>query len=72
MYKRQLPENHDASSRAAALVYTRETEIVTTGVLYEVSEPTLLDRLDAIKKSALAGKPAPTVADVIRTFQPSF
>jgi 2-oxoglutarate ferredoxin oxidoreductase subunit beta len=70
--QRQLPENHDASSRAAALTYTREAEFMTTGVLYDVSEPTLLDRLAAVKVTALAGKPQPTVADIIRTFQPSF
>jgi len=70
--QRQLPENHDASSRAAALMYTRETEFMTTGVLYDVSEPTLLDRLAAVKVTALAGKPQPTVADIIRSFQPSF
>jgi len=53
-------------------MYTRETEFMTTGVLYDVSEPTLLDRLAAVKVTALAGKPQPTVADIIRSFQPSF
>jgi len=70
--QRQLPEGHDASSRAAALLYTRETEFVTTGVLYDVSEPTFLERLKAVKVNALAGKPQSTVADIIRSFQPSF
>jgi len=70
--QKQLPPDHDPTSRAAALVYTRETEVVTTGVLYEIAQPSYIDRLDAIKKTALAGKPAPTVADVISTFQPSF
>lgn len=70
--QRVLPADHDASSRAAALVYTRETEFVTTGVLFEVDEPSFLERLAGVKKTALAGKPAPTVADVIKTFQPSF
>jgi 2-oxoglutarate ferredoxin oxidoreductase subunit beta len=70
--QRQLPEDHDPTSRPAALAYTREKEFVTTGVLYEVAEPSFLDRLAAVKVTALAGKPAPTVADVIRTFQPSF
>ena len=45
---------------------------MTTGVLYDVSEPTLLDRLAAVKVTALAGKPQPTVADIISSFQPSF
>jgi 2-oxoglutarate/2-oxoacid ferredoxin oxidoreductase subunit beta len=70
--QRQLPENHDATSRPAALAYTRETEFVTTGVLYEVHQPSFLERLAAVKVTALAGKPSPTVADVIKTFQPSF
>jgi hypothetical protein len=70
--QRQLPEDHDPTSRPAALAYTREREFVTTGVLYEVAEPSFLDRLAAVKVTALAGMPAPTVADVIKTFQPSF
>jgi len=45
---------------------------VTTGVLYDVSEPTLLDRLATVKVNALAGKPQSTVADIIKSFQPSF
>jgi len=70
--QRPLPEDHDRTSRQAAIAYTRETEFVTTGVLYEVHGPSLLDRLGAVKATALADKPAPTVADVIRTFLPSF
>ena len=70
--QRQLPEDHDPTSRPAALAYTREKEFMTTGVLYEVHEPSFLDRLAAVKVTALSGKPAPTVADVIKTFQPSF
>jgi hypothetical protein len=45
---------------------------VTTGVLYEIVQPSYLERLADIKKIALAGKPAPTVADIIKTFEPSF
>ena len=71
-FQRPLPDNHDASSRAAALMYTREAEFVTTGVLYEVSEPTLLDRLGTVKVNALAGNPQSTVQDIIKSFQPSF
>ncbi|HSB63363.1 MAG TPA: 2-oxoacid:ferredoxin oxidoreductase subunit beta [Thermoanaerobaculia bacterium] len=70
--QRPLPEGHDRTSRQAAIAYTREVEFLTTGVLYEVQGPSLLDRLNAVKASALAGKPSPTVADVIKTFQPSF
>lgn len=70
--QRSVPENHDATSRQAAIAYTREAEFMTTGVLYEVRGPSFLDRLNAVKVTALAGKPSPTVADVIKTFQPSF
>jgi 2-oxoglutarate ferredoxin oxidoreductase subunit beta len=70
--QKHLPEDHDPTSRTAALAYTRETEVVTTGVLYDIAQPSYIDRLDAIKKTALAGKPAPTVADIIKTFEPSF
>ncbi|HEX5854966.1 MAG TPA: 2-oxoacid:ferredoxin oxidoreductase subunit beta [Thermoanaerobaculia bacterium] len=70
--QKQLPPGHDPTSRAAALVYTRETEVVTTGVLYEIVQPSYLDRLATVKVNALAGKPQSTVADIIKTFQPSF
>ena len=36
-----LPPDHDRADRAAALRYTRETDILTTGVLYEVRQPSL-------------------------------
>jgi len=34
--QRSLPADHDPGDRAAALRYTREAEVLTTGVLYEV------------------------------------
>ncbi|HTS02748.1 MAG TPA: thiamine pyrophosphate-dependent enzyme, partial [Thermoanaerobaculia bacterium] len=69
---RPIPAGHDASSRIEAFRYTRETEVLSTGVLYEVKTPSLNDRLDAIKKSARGDAPASTVADIVRTFLPSF
>jgi 2-oxoglutarate ferredoxin oxidoreductase subunit beta len=67
-----LPLSHDPTSRAAALCYTRETDVMTTGVLYEVKKPSFLDRLDEIKRVARGDAPMPTTEDVIRTFLPAF
>jgi len=41
--QRSLPADHDPGGRAAAIRYTREAEVLTTGVLYEVEEPTFID-----------------------------
>jgi len=67
-----LPADHDRSSRHEALKFTRETDVLSTGVLYEVKSPSMLDRLDGIKKSARPGGPEATVQDIIKTFLPSF
>jgi 2-oxoglutarate/2-oxoacid ferredoxin oxidoreductase subunit beta len=69
---RQLPENHDFTSRAEALRYTREADVMTTGILYEVHEPSLLDRLDEIKKKASGTRPAPTTRALLERFYPKF
>jgi 2-oxoglutarate/2-oxoacid ferredoxin oxidoreductase subunit beta len=69
---RYVPAEHDRTSRQAALAYTRETEVLTTGVLYEVHEPSLLDRLNEIKKAASAGRPAPTTRQLLERFYPRF
>ncbi len=69
---RPIPETHDRTSRREAILYRRETDVLTTGVLYEVMQPSFLDRLDAVKKAARPSGPAPTVPDVIKTFLPSF
>jgi len=69
---RPLPQDHDRSSRHEALKFTRETDVLSTGVLYEVKTPSLNDRLDAIKVTARAGAPMVTVPEIVRTFLPSF
>jgi len=69
---RTVPADHDHTDRAAALTYTRETEVLTTGVLYEIAQPSLLDRLRTVEEIALKGRPRPTVKDVISTFYPAF
>ena len=67
---RYLPEDHDVTDRTAALRYVREKDVVTTGVLYRVQEPTLGDQLEHIRMVAQGDKPAPTTEDIINHFMP--
>ena len=67
-----LPEDHDPSKRSNAIAYTRETDVMTTGVLYEVEVPTMIDRVEAIKKNAMGDKPAISTKEILKNFYPSF
>ncbi len=67
-----LPEDHDPTDRTAALRYTRETDVLTTGVLYKVDQPSLVDRLNHVKALAQGDGPVPTTQDILKTFFPSF
>ena len=69
---RSLPEGYDRRSRAAASAYTRETEALTTGVLYEAHEPSLLDRLEAQRTKAMEGYEGLTTERVLKVFNPPF
>ncbi len=70
---RSLPEGYDRSNRASSAPYTRETETLTTGVLYEVQQPSLVDRLTDLKVRAQAGRTGPVTTDeVLRSFMPAF
>ncbi len=69
---RHLPEDHDPSHRASAVQYTREKGVLTTGVLYHKPRPSLIDRMQEIKKKAQAGGPRPTTREILETFYPSF
>ena len=64
-----IPADHDPSSRAEAIKYTREKDVMTLGVLYEVQLPSLTDRLGDLKKRAKKDPP-PTTQDIVRTFLP--
>lgn len=68
---RALPANHDPSDRSAALAYTRETEVVTTGVLFEVNRPSFLDEITRVRESALASSEIRSTAEIFRTFFPA-
>ena len=65
-----LPADHEVTDRAAALRYTREKDVVTTGVLYEVRQPSLVERMDEVRRKALEiGRVAGT-ADILAAFAP--
>jgi 2-oxoglutarate ferredoxin oxidoreductase subunit beta len=67
-----LPADHDRKSRAAALAYTRETDSLTTGVLYEVREPSLVERIEEVRAKAMKAGPVTSTADLLRAFAPAF
>jgi 2-oxoglutarate ferredoxin oxidoreductase subunit beta len=67
-----LPEDHDPSKRASAIAFTREKDVLTTGVLYSVETPSMVDRLEVIKEEAKGDKPAPSTKEILSTFYPSF
>ncbi|MHB0969870.1 MAG: 2-oxoacid:ferredoxin oxidoreductase subunit beta [Thermoanaerobaculia bacterium] len=69
---RYLPEDHDRTSRTAALQYTREIEHLTVGVLYEIDKPSLLDQIGGINERAKAWGPTPTTKKMLEGFYPSF
>jgi len=67
-----LPADHDRTDRAAALKYTRETDTLTTGVLYQVEQPSLLDRLSAIRRKAQSSGPVAGTQEILASFAPAF
>ena len=67
-----IPEDHDRTKRRAAVQYTREKGVLTTGVLYEVETPSLVDRLEEMKQHAMAGRKEPTTREILDTFFPKF
>ena len=58
--------------RAAALAYTRETDSLTTGVLYQVREPSLVERIQEVRSKAVAAGAVTGTADILRAFAPGF
>lgn len=68
---RAIPANHDPSDRSAAFAYTRETEVVTTGVLFEVTRPSFLDEITRVRESAQASSDIRSTAEIFRTFFPA-
>jgi len=68
---RPIPAGHDATSRAAALLLTDERDALTTGVLYAVERPSLLDELAEIERRARGDAPPPLRSEFLRPFQPA-
>jgi 2-oxoglutarate ferredoxin oxidoreductase subunit beta len=70
--QRSLPADHDRRDRAAALRYTREAEFLTTGVLYEIEEPSFIDRLEQVRIRAREAGAISTVAEILEGLAPAF
>lgn len=68
---RPLPADHDRTSRDAAMRFCNEDEVLTTGVLYEVTRPTLLDELIDIEHRARGDSPLPAQKDLLSRFRPT-
>ncbi|MCL4808469.1 MAG: hypothetical protein KJ062_11885, partial [Thermoanaerobaculia bacterium] len=69
---RSLPEGYARFNRSAAFSFTREKDVLTTGVLYEAHEPSLLDRLEGQRVKAMEGHEGLTTAEVLKVFVPPF
>ena len=60
----------DVTDRAAALRYTREKDAVTTGVLYEVRQPSLVERMDEVRNRAREVGEVTSTAGILAAFAP--
>ena len=67
---RRIPDGHDRTDRSAAVKYTRETTVLTTGVLYEVEQLSLGDHLAALKTIAKGFDLEPSTRQILETFYP--
>ena len=67
--QQSVPEGHDATDRSAAIRLTREVDVMSVGVLYEVHQPTINESLHEIRKPWIE-KPA-TLEDVLTAFDPT-
>jgi 2-oxoglutarate ferredoxin oxidoreductase subunit beta len=67
-----VPADHDRTDRSAAQRYTREKDTLTTGVLYEVREPSLVDRITEVRERAQVNGPVTSTAEVLKAFAPAF
>ena len=69
---RPLPADHDASNREIAYRLTNEKGIITTGLLFESHQPTLIDEMLEVRWKAQGEKQPPTKADMLKQYTPSF
>ena len=66
-----VPPGHDVTDRAAALRYTREKDVMTTGVLYEVRQPSLVERMEEVRKKAREVGEVASTAEILAAFAPA-
>jgi 2-oxoglutarate ferredoxin oxidoreductase subunit beta len=66
-----IPADHDVTDRTAALRFTSEGEHLTTGVLYEIQRPTLIDEMMEIRDKAIGQAPPPGREEILRVFAPA-
>ena len=67
-----VPADHDRTNRDAALHYTGEQGVVTTGVLYEVARPSLVDEMLGIRWKAQGDAQPPGREAMLKVFAPAF
>lgn len=65
---RAVPAEHDRTNMPAALALTNEGGPITTGVLYDITRPTLIDETVEIRDKAIAMKKVPTKQDLLKAF----
>jgi 2-oxoglutarate/2-oxoacid ferredoxin oxidoreductase subunit beta len=65
---RAVPDGHDPTDRAAALLLTSEDHDLTAGVLYDCERTTLVESLMEIRLQARGDAETPTRSDILRTF----
>jgi 2-oxoglutarate/2-oxoacid ferredoxin oxidoreductase subunit beta len=69
---RAVPADHVVTNREAALRFTNEDAIITTGVLYDVEHPTLVEEMLEIRAKAQGIKGVPARAEMLKAFTPQF
>lgn len=66
-----VPADHDVTDRTAALRFTSEDEHLTTGVLYDIQRPTLVDEMMEIRDKAVGQAAPPGREEILRVFAPA-
>jgi 2-oxoglutarate/2-oxoacid ferredoxin oxidoreductase subunit beta len=66
-----IPDDYDKSDRAAAQRCTREKDVLSVGVLYEVEQIPFMQQMKAIQQRA-AAKGVPTMRNLLEGFFPAF
>jgi 2-oxoglutarate ferredoxin oxidoreductase subunit beta len=69
---KQIPENHDTTNRIEGMEYAMTQEPLYMGIFYDISRPTLMDKLNHIRELSLEeiGNPSDyKLSDVIKQFE---